>query len=164
MITDEAIQILEKQIVNPSIGLPDKIFEFVTRVTPMINVDLLIKDEHGRILLSWREAYLGHSAGWHIPGGIIRYKEDAATRIRKVAETEIGAEIQFEPEPVAIHQIICDHDTRGHFISLLYRCFLSSDFNPENIGLTTRDQGYLKWHEVCPENLVQVQEIYRKSI
>lgn len=163
MNINEAIKFLEKQIPNPSSGLPEDVFLFISRLTPMVNVDLLIKDENGRTLLSWKEdSFYGPS--WHIPEGIIRFKEKLETRIKKVAETEIGTAVEVEPVPIAINQIICDHDTRGHFISMLYKCFLSSKYVPENKGLTEKDNGYLKWHDSCPENLVNVHEMYRKYI
>jgi len=154
---------LEKQISNPSIGLPEDIFFFVSRITPLINVDLLIKDEVGRTLLSWRNDRF-HGSGWHIPGGIIRYKEKIETRIKKVVKTEIRRAIKFEPKPIAINQFICKHKTRGHFISLLYRCFLSSKYILKNKKLNENDAGYLKWHDSCPKNLLKVQRIYKKFI
>lgn len=157
----EAIKLLDKHIPNPSLGLPDELFFFVSRMTPMVNVDLLIKDEKGRILLSWRD-YKYDGTGWHVPGGIVRFKENLETRILKVAEEEIGAKVEFDPVPIAINQIICNHNTRGHFISMLYNCFLSSKFVPKNIGLKKEDIGYLKWHSSCPINLIKVHEIYRK--
>jgi colanic acid biosynthesis protein WcaH len=157
----EAIEFLDKQIPNPSEGLPEEVFFFISRITPMVNVDLLIKDENGRILLSWRDdQFVG--TGWHIPGGIVRFKEKLEKRLLKVAEKEIGTAVEFNPVPIAINQIICEHNTRGHFISILYKCFLSSKFIPKNIGLSNKDKGYLMWHNSCPENLVKVQDIYRK--
>lgn len=159
----QAIEFLEKQISNPSQGLPEEVFLFVSRLTPMVNVDLLIKDEKGRTLLSWRDdEYAG--TGWHLPGGILRFKEKFETRILKVANKEIGVGVEFNLIPVAVNQIICDHDTRGHFISLLYKCFLSNKFIPKNTGLTEKDKGYLKWHNSCPINLVKVHEMYRNYI
>jgi len=159
----EAIEFLDKQISNPQSGLPEDVFFFISRITPMINVDLLIKDENGRILLSWRDdQFVG--AGWHLPGGIVRFKEKLETRILKVAEKELGTAVEFDPVPIAVNQIICEHDTRGHFISVLYKCFLSSNYIPKNTGLTPKDVGFLMWHDSCPENLVKVHEIYRKYI
>ena len=52
MTIQEAIKYLEGQIVDPRVGLPSEIFYFITRLTPMVNVDLLIKDEDRRSLLS----------------------------------------------------------------------------------------------------------------
>ena len=45
---------LESSIQNPSKGLPEEVFLFVSRVTPLINVDLLIKNERNQTLLTWR--------------------------------------------------------------------------------------------------------------
>lgn len=68
----KTIDLLESLIKNPSKGLPEDIFLFVTRITPMISVDLLIKNEQNQTLLTWRDD--GYwPAGWHIPGSIIRY-------------------------------------------------------------------------------------------
>ena len=37
------IKNIEKKVKNPNKGLPEEIFLFLTRISPMINVDLLIK-------------------------------------------------------------------------------------------------------------------------
>ncbi len=160
----EAIKFLEKQVPNPSEGLPDEVFFFISKTTPLVNVDLLIKDENGRTLLSWRDdQYCGK--GWHVPGGIVRFKETLETRVKKVAKGEIGVNINFDPIPIAVNQLIHPElDRRNHFISILYKCFLSSTFVPQNKGLTNKDKGYLMWHDSCPTNLIKYHGIYRKYI
>ncbi len=160
----EAIKFLDKQIPNPSLGLPEEVFLFISRATPIVNVDLLIKDESGRVLLSWRDdQYAG--TGWHIPGGIVRFRENLEKRLLKVAEAEIGAAVEFDPAPIALNQLIHDQrNTRGHFISILYKCFLSNKYIPKNRGLSYKDPGYLMWHDSCPVNLIKMHEIYRKYI
>lgn len=163
MNINKTIKFLEKRTPNSSFELPEEVFLFISRFTPMVNVDLLIKDENGRVLLSWRDDPICGS-GWHIPGGVIRFKEKLETRIKKVAKTEIGKEVKFNPKPIAVNQIICDHNTRGHFISILYKCFLSGKYALKNKGLKETDVGYLKWHDYCPANLIKGQEIYRKFI
>jgi colanic acid biosynthesis protein WcaH len=160
----DAMAVLDKQVTNPSGGLPDEVFLFISRTTPLVNVDLLIKDENGRTLLSWRDdQYCGQ--GWHVPGGIVRFKETLEARIKKAAEAEIGIDISFDTVPLALNQcIIPNRDIRGHFVSILYKCFLSSAFVPQNTGLSIGDRGYLMWHDSCPDNLIKVHEIYRKYI
>lgn len=158
-----AIEFLEKQIPNPSKGLPDEVFFYISRVTPLVNVDLLIKDENSRTLLAWRDdEYSG--VGWHLPGGIVRFKEKLEERVLKVAIKEVGNKVKFDPVPIAINQIICKKTTRGHFISILYKCFLSNKFIPKNIGLSEKDAGYLKWHNSCPDNLLKFHKIYKKFL
>jgi len=160
----DAIAILKKKIPDPSIGLPDDLFYYVSQITPLVNVDLLIKDENGRILLSWRnDKYCGK--GWHVPGGIVRFKETLETRVKKVAESEIGSHVDFDPNPISINQIILyECDIRSHFISVLYKCSLSSAFIPNNNGLSSSDHGYLMWHDSCPDDLLKYHEIYRKYL
>jgi colanic acid biosynthesis protein WcaH len=160
----DAIAILDKEVANPSAGLPDELFFFVSRVTPLVNVDLLIKDESGRTLLSWRDdRYAGK--GWHLPGGIVRFRETLETRVRKVAESEIGRPVDFDPLPLAVNEIIHnEHKIRSHFVSILYRCSLPSAFIPGNKGLSEVDSGYLKWHAACPDNLLKWHTIYRKFL
>jgi len=160
----DAIEALNKQVPDPSAGLPEELFYYISKVTPLINVDLLIKDGTGRTLLSWRDdQYAGR--GWHLPGGIIRFRETIETRIQKVAETEIGVHVEYEATPIAMTQIIhTERQIRGHFISLLYKCKLLSDFIPENKELSSTDPGYLMWHKTCPDDLLKFQEIYREFI
>ena len=161
---EDSIATLVKAVPDPSAGLPETIFYYISQTTPLVNVDLLIKDENGRTLLSWRnDRYAGK--GWHVPGGIVRFKEKLETRVQKVAEVELGTTVRFDPAPIALHQMIHEkRDIRGHFISLLYGCFLSSAFIPRNEGLSPDDAGYLAWHDHCPQNLIHVHEIYRKYI
>jgi colanic acid biosynthesis protein WcaH len=155
-----AIEILDRSIENPLLGLPEEIFLFISRITPIINVDLLIKDENKRTLLSWRDdRYAGK--GWHLPGGILRFKESLETRVKKVAENEIGINIMFNPAPIAFNQIINDSDIRGHFISFLYECYLPSTFIPQNKDISEKDKGFLKWHYACPVDIIKVHEIYK---
>jgi len=160
----DAIEVLGKNVKKPSYGLPDEVFYYISRNTPLVNVELLIKDENQRTLLSWRDdKYCGK--GWHIPGGIVRFKETLETRVKKVAETEIGTVVSFDPSPVTIKEIILhDRDIRGHFISFLYKCFLSSTFVPKNRGISHSDAGYLKWHDSCPDELLGFHDIYREYI
>jgi colanic acid biosynthesis protein WcaH len=160
----DAVVALDAHVKDPRQGLPDDVFYYISRTTPLVNVDLLIKDERGRTLLSWRDdPYCGR--GWHVPGGIVRFQEDISTRIRKVAAQEIKAEVAFEEAPIAVHELIHpDRRNRSHFISLLYKCSLPPAFVPANLGVTEKEAGFLAWHEGCPQDLIKVHDIYRKYI
>lgn len=159
-----AVRTLTEAVPNPSKGLPDEVFYYISATTPLINVDLLIKDELGRTLLAWRDdRYAG--AGWHIPGGIIRFRETIAERIRQVALSEIGVGVEHDPEVLCIQEMINpNRNVRGHFISLLYNCRLPSTFAPANTGLTAGDAGYLQWHARCPDDMIVYHDVYRKYI
>jgi len=160
----EAIEFIEKQIPNPTEGLSEEVFLFISRLTPLLNIDLLIKDEKERTLLAWRDdEYAGK--GWHLPGGIIRYKENIETRIKLTIQKEIKTEVKVDFQPLAINEIIIqERKTRAHFISILYKGFVPSSYIPINDGINENQPGYLMWHDKCPSNLIKYHEIYRKYI
>jgi colanic acid biosynthesis protein WcaH len=145
--------------------MPEDLFLLVSRLTPIVNVDLLIKDARGRTLLTWRDDEF-YGAGWHIPGGIIRFRETAAERVRAVAASELGAEVGFEPSPIRVEEAIDrTREVRGHFISLLYRCALTG---PPRAELEYRGgppaAGVWKWHASCPPDLLPVHRVYEQFL
>jgi colanic acid biosynthesis protein WcaH len=158
------IRELERRIDAGS-GLPEELFLFVSRITPLVNVDLLIQDESRRTLLTWRSDRF-HGPGWHVPGGIIRSKETAADRIRMVATQELGAAVQFGATPILVHEsIVPDLRDRGHFISLLYKCQLAGALDPYRRYTPEAPlQDQWQWHDRCPENLIRAQRAYRAFI
>ena len=101
----QAIRTLESVARDPSGGPPEAVFQLITRMTPMVNVDLLIGDPIKGCLLTSRDDGL-HEPGWHVPGGIIRFQETAAHRIRETARIELGAELDFQPNPLGIREVI----------------------------------------------------------
>jgi ADP-ribose pyrophosphatase YjhB (NUDIX family) len=143
-------------------GLPLELFYFVSRLTPLVNVDLLIRNDRGEILLTWREDQF--YKGWHIPGGIIRFKETAAERIKAVGMSELGAAVEADPAPCEVHEKQnCQRDVRGHFISLLYTTRLISDLDHSRVctDLAHPRNGQWAWHGPCPELLLPNHASYR---
>jgi colanic acid biosynthesis protein WcaH len=160
-----SIDLLESSIGDPSRGLPEDVFFFVSGITPLVNVDLLIKNSRRQTLLVWRDDGL-YPAGWHVPGGIVRFKEKATDRIKAVAAAELGTEVRFRKEPLAVNEVIEPaRRVRGHFISFLYECRL---IRPPAERLRHK-RGALKpgqwaWHTTCPSNIIPVHEMYRKFL
>jgi ADP-ribose pyrophosphatase YjhB (NUDIX family) len=159
----QATDTIDSLIRDPRRGLPEDLFLLASRITPMVNVDLLIKNDEGQTLLTWRDD--GYwMPGWHIPGGIIRYQESMAERIHAVARTELGAEVAFEPAPLAIKEIINPfRRVRGHFISFLYQCSLKSGPDHKRQSRSGEPQiNQWMWHGTCPRNIIPVHEMYRE--
>lgn len=161
-----ALQELKKAIaeegVNPPNGLPLDLFEFNTTLLPFVNVDLLIENDKGQILLSWRnDAHYG--AGWQIPGGIIRMMETIDECIQKTAIREIGCKVIYEKEPISVHENIIreyreglsNQLERAHNIALLYKCRVPEGYIIDNCGREETDEGFLKWIDKLPNNLLK---------
>jgi colanic acid biosynthesis protein WcaH len=160
----ELIIALESEISDARLGLPDEIFYFVGRLTPFVNVDLLLRDSNGRCFFSWRDdPYSG--AGWHLPGGIIRYKETFINRVHEVARLELGIELEGVAGPIAINEIIDDpKKERAHFISLLYECRVSATTEVLIERLASEDPNKFLLQKGVPLNLLKWHDIYTEYI
>src|SRR5437660_7547460 len=123
MRLEEHIAAIELSIDDPRRGLPQSVFDLISRVTPVVNVDLLVRNHRREILLTWRDDELYH--GWHVPGGVVRFKERMADRVAAVARIELAAAVTMKPEPLAVNQIITARAARGHFVSFLFDCTLT---------------------------------------
>lgn len=153
-----ALEAAFRAVPDASQGLPDPVFRFVLKVTPMINVDLLVRNERGEHLLAWREDAYGQ--GWHVPGGIIRFNEPIAKRIATVAKEELSATVSHDERPADVVQFF---HSRGHFISLLYLCNLTSPLSRPDLlhtGGPPRN-GQLAWTRGMPLDMYSVHRVYR---
>lgn len=155
-------EIMNQESVNPKDGLPLELFEFSTTLLPFVNVDLLVYNSRNQILLSWRDdAYYGK--GWQIPGGVIRMMETIDERIQQTAIREIGCKVDYDPEPIAVHENIIyqrregiqNQLERAHNIALLYRCHLPDGYMIDNGDRKETDEGYLRWFDKFPKNLLE---------
>jgi colanic acid biosynthesis protein WcaH len=152
-----AVAVINELLPNSKEGLPDEVFYLMSRLTPLINVDLLIVNEQNQKLLTWRDDQF-YGPGWHIPGGIIRFKELAETRIIKVAELELGATVCCDARPLVVREIMNPkRDIRGHFISMVYKCKLTSQLRSEmeasNAEATLK--GQWQWFSAMPSNMIK---------
>jgi colanic acid biosynthesis protein WcaH len=152
----DAVAFLMSQVTDPRKGLPEALFLLASRLTPLVNVDLLIRNELGEVLLTWRhDAIFGK--GWHVPGGCIRLGETFADRINAVAVNELGAAVTFAPTPLGVFETVDKTRTsRTHHVTLLFNCVLVGKPDPQrkHIGALPKP-GYWKWHSKCPIDLLQ---------
>jgi len=67
----------------------------VIKNTPLVSIDLIVKDSGGRVLVGWRtnEPAMGF---WFVPGGRILKDERLAEAFERVAKDELGAEVKIE--------------------------------------------------------------------
>ena len=156
--------------VDPKEGLPLDLFEFSTTLFPFVNVDLLIQNDKGQILLSWRDdSHYGR--GWQIPGRIIRMMETIDERIQKTAIREVGCKVEYESDPVVVHENIIrkyregleNQLERAHNIALLYKCIVPDDYVIDNGDRAETDEGFLRWFDRFPEDLLDCHKSILKD-
>ena len=156
---NEAISEIDTLVPDTKSGLPEPLFYLASRLTPMVNVDLVIQDDDGRTLLTWRHDRF-YGPGWHIPGGIVRFKEELSHRIHEVARLELNAQVAHEATPSAIFEIMNpNRDIRGHFISLVFKCRLLSPVDPSTAARNLQEAlpNQWIWADRMPPNMIVQQ-------
>ena len=144
--------------IQASRGLGEELFLFSSTLAPVVNVDLLVTDQDGRVLLSWREDSF-HSPGWHVPGTCVRFRETFGESIRRCAREELGVEVSFEPEPIKVYELIreTDREERAHFVTLVFACRLARE------DFVFPEEGSIRWFREMPENMTSGQDCYRRD-
>ncbi|MBE7190306.1 hypothetical protein [Jatrophihabitans endophyticus] len=154
------LETILRKLDGPGAELPPVLFRFVTEIVATSNVDLLVRDERNRVLLSWRAD--GFGSGWHVPGSIIRHREEIAHRIESCAADEFGCPLAVSDRPAALIQIF---DDRGHSMSLCFPARLAG--TPTRPLVTERDTpeaGDLCWFDAVPDQLYPSHLVYREVI
>jgi hypothetical protein len=96
-LTNEELQTLAALLAKVSghgADLPWPLFRFITEVTATTNVDLLVRHPAKGVLLAWRDDRFG--TGWHVPGSIIRHREEVTHRIAACALDEFGCGVNAD--------------------------------------------------------------------
>jgi ADP-ribose pyrophosphatase YjhB (NUDIX family) len=158
--TDELPAMMSLVCPDARQGLPQPLFLAVSRLTPLVNVDLLVSDRSGRLLMTWRDDDF-YGPGWHVPGGILRFKETAAQRIAAVALLELGARVQAQAEPWRVLELTAtERDIRGHFITLAYSCRLITELPQANRAGTRPQPGQWAWFDGLPAQTIAQHRVY----
>jgi colanic acid biosynthesis protein WcaH len=159
-LTDDELQTLERilaKLDGRHAHLPYPLFRFITEVAATANIDLIVQNADGQTLLAWRDDAAG--TGWHVPGSIVRHREEIADRLEACADDEFAAPLASTTGPIALIQIF---DDRGHSLSLCYRATL--DGPPGKPVITAHDApkgGDLRWFATPPEDLYPSHRVYR---
>ncbi|RKP51265.1 GDP-mannose mannosyl hydrolase [Trinickia fusca] len=69
--------------------LTDAEFLEAVRLTPLISIDLIASDEHGRVLVGERR-HAPARGSWFVPGGRIRKDESLDAAFARTVEDELG--------------------------------------------------------------------------
>ncbi len=137
--------------------LPWPLFRFINEVVATANVDILVQDPVLGLLLAWRDDPFGR--GWHVPGSIVRHREEIAHRIEACARDEFGCDIEVDDRVAAVIQIF---DDRGHSVSLCYRAVLRGAVGRRLVNADDQaNPGDLRWFSTAPANLYPSHLVYR---
>jgi colanic acid biosynthesis protein WcaH len=128
--------------------LQDEEFLRIVDATPLVSIDLIIRDSTGRVLLGQR---LNRPArgSWFVPGGRIRKNERVQEALRRISQRELGVCISGAKLTGVFDHIYDDNflDVAGvntHYVVLAFAAEL-----PRDAALTPDEQhSELKWWSV----------------
>jgi colanic acid biosynthesis protein WcaH len=83
-----------------------------------------------------------------------------------VARHELGAEVEADATPAAVHEMIdAERRERGHSIALLYRCrLLTLPAQTRRASASRPLPDQWAWHEGCPQNLIPEHGVYQRFL
>jgi colanic acid biosynthesis protein WcaH len=162
----QLISRISSLVTDSQNGLQAELFLFVSRLTPLVNVDLLLQRNTHRgyeTLMTWRKD--SFYEGWHLPGGIIRFKETMDYRLRQVAALELGIESIISTQFITYNQKINSaRDERGHFISFLFKITTNEVplSSKECLNPDSPNSGEWFWFSSPPARILPQHKVYEK--
>jgi ADP-ribose pyrophosphatase YjhB (NUDIX family) len=88
-----AILTEEKLSMNHPPGfIPDELYNQIFSHVPRLCVDLVVRDDTMSKVLLIRRAIPPYENQWHLPGGMIRFKETLADAVSRIAQKEFALE------------------------------------------------------------------------
>lgn len=143
-------------------GLPEHLFAYLSSITPLINIDILLVDARNRVLLTWRDDGT-YGPGWHVPGGIVRFKENLISRVAAVCKSELSVHSISHLRLLVINQIMNpSRDYRGHFLSFLFMASPEPAL-PASIPRYINNQK-AEWFSTVPDPLIKQHRRYLSII
>jgi len=131
----------------------------VVRNTPLVSVDLIVRDERDRVLLGLRKnAPARHS--WFTPGGRIRKNERILDAVRRVALDELGVRLaEGDARPVGVFEhLYPDHlagdDFGTHYVVLAFELRIAG----ERIAAADDQHREFRWFE--PDRLLSGENVH----
>jgi colanic acid biosynthesis protein WcaH len=79
---------------RPGENLPPEDFAAIVRLTPLVSMDLIVRDREGRILLGRRVNEPARGA-YFVPGGRITKNESRPNAFRRLCQMELGREYEM---------------------------------------------------------------------
>ncbi len=131
--------------------------------TPLVSIDLIIKDSNNRALLGYRNNHPARGF-WFVPGGRIRKNETLAQAMKRIALNELGLEISITGATLlgAYDHIYNDNfDTKPgiktHYVALGYEIKLPCN---QAIKMDTQ-HSEIQWWSI--EDLLKSEAVHRNT-
>jgi colanic acid biosynthesis protein WcaH len=110
----------------------EKGFRQVSKTTPLVSIDLIVRNKEGKVLLGKRTNRPAKGY-WFVPGGRIRKNERLTDALQRIARAELGLVLTLDPAKLmGAYEHIYDDNFFGeegintHYVVLAYEYFLEA--------------------------------------
>ena len=141
----------------------DKDFLHIIAATPLVSIDLIVRNAEGEILLG-RRVNRPAKDYWFVPGGRIRKNEHLANAMQRISEAELGLIFNLDParllgayEHIYEDNFFGEAGINTHYVVLAYDYSL-----PEGTQIILDDQhSEAKWWPV--DELLNSPEVHKNT-
>jgi colanic acid biosynthesis protein WcaH len=125
--------------------LPQDIFEVVIRSTPLVSIDIILKNTAGELLLGKRSNSPAQG-NWFVPGGRVLKDEPLDLAFKRLIENELGLKEEVSSNFKGVYQHFYDDNFLGntfttHYVVLAYEV----NFNGGLSSLPEEQHSDYKW-------------------
>ena len=112
----------ELKNVKPFPNMPPEIFFSLTKLLPMLAIELFIVNKNGEFVLVQKK---GRFNGWALPGGFLGLNEDLEVACRRISKKYLGTKVSHSTflNICNLPQKIYGKD-KGHAVVLIFKCDL----------------------------------------
>ena len=137
-------------------------FLYIVKNSPLISIDLIVKNKKGEVLLGWRNNSPARDT-WFVPGGRIIKNEKFSSAFSRITKTELGQDFPSQKcKFKGVYEHIYPgenfaniHDVTTHYIVLAFELQLETGLN----NLPGDQHKNYKW--MTPSDILVNNEIHQ---
>ena len=139
----------------------DQEFLHIVEATPLVSIDLILRNEHGEVLLG-RRTNKPAQGMWFVPGGRIRKNERVNEALRRITLREVGVEISQAKLLGVFDHLYPDNFLGAPDVSTHYVVLGMAAPWPAGLSITADDQhDEFKWW--CEAEILASAEVHENT-
>lgn len=146
-----------------NVFIPPETFRIIVRNTPLVSIDLIVRNREGNVLLGFRRNRPAQGC-WFVPGGRIAKNERREEAIRRISETELGLRFSLgDARLFGVYDHIYPDNALGdpafgtHYVVVAYEVNLPAGQEPRTDG---QHDGF-KW--MSPSEILASSEVHSNT-
>jgi colanic acid biosynthesis protein WcaH len=136
-------------------------FAQVVRNTPLVSIDLIIRDPDRRVLVGLRTNEPAKGK-WFVPGGVVRKYERLADAFARIVKAEIGLRASIDDAKfVGVHEHLFDTNFSGEEEFGTHYVVLAHELNLDHQLPIVSDRQHSGFRWMTPAKLISSPDVHR---